>query len=306
MLGMIVLVMLLGLFAGMVIHENIEEREAKNLAEERQKEVRPIRVKRNQVIQKLDALEDEYKKKINGLAVSGVLFTDLNERIYSEIYPVMEAYGRMGTIVISYSCLVEQENKMNWEQFGALMDYGWTWCPAWNQGDSLEQIEYVLEQLSSIEEPLEGVLYFQKDAYAEKYKTQLLQEGYQLILHHGENNLSLTKEEESGLIYIGVVGIQGESPRYQVEKAVSANGVVFNAVGYLDENDQYEQDKLEAMLNTLKAFETDETLLFMNPKEAMEYKKEISACREKRKAEYTEKKESLENEKEELEKQIGF
>lgn len=81
-----------------------------------EEELRPLYVEKNRMERELEQLADEYELRISGTGTVGILFTDLDERIYTELYPVMKEYGYTGIIAVSGSYLPGGEGCLSVEQ----------------------------------------------------------------------------------------------------------------------------------------------------------------------------------------------
>ena len=133
----------------------------------------PLREEKTRLEQELNALQDEYDLMISGAGIVTVLFTDLDERIYTEIYPIMEKYGYTGVLAVSGSSLPGGEGLLSSEQITELLEAGWACCPAWLEGDSLQTVldlEAILAVLGA--EPSHTV-YFEEGAYTQAYDPEL-------------------------------------------------------------------------------------------------------------------------------------
>ena len=62
-------------------------------------------------------LEKKYDNEINGKASVELLFTDLNENIYTDIYPWMKEYGYIGTLAISPKSFPVNKDCLSMKQF---------------------------------------------------------------------------------------------------------------------------------------------------------------------------------------------
>lgn len=305
----LLLVILAVILAIFLFCEYKEEKKAKKQEQELEETQRPIRVELERKKRELDALEKEYSRVLSGSAVSGIIISGLDSRIYTEIYPLINEYGYTATLAVSGSCISPQEEqlaeeRMTWEQLQELLDMGWYWCPAWEAGDDLAAIRYVQENMPADDSFLEGVVYFAEGAYTGEYDTELSENGFELILHHGEEGLELNLIQGEQMNYIGASGLQGNMARYWLENSVAEKGVIFNAVGFKDSGEMYERSKMESMLEALQEFETQGDLIITNPKEALGYKQDKLSSQEEAKEEYEGQVNELEQEIQELEQQL--
>ena len=61
---------------------------------------------------------------MSGAGTATVLFTDLDERIYTDIYPTMEEDGFVGMLAVSSAYLPDGEGRLTSEQIRELLEAG--------------------------------------------------------------------------------------------------------------------------------------------------------------------------------------
>src|SRR5699024_8780929 len=83
------------------VGQKLSEKRQEEVYQAMNEELMPLRVEKNRLVQSLDRLESGYGKLLQGMGTAEILFTDLDERIYKEIYPAMEEYGFTGLLAVS-------------------------------------------------------------------------------------------------------------------------------------------------------------------------------------------------------------
>ena len=281
-----------------------QERQRTEL-EQKEEQVRPLRLEKTQLQQQIDDLDDEYNLMVSKTGTVTVLFTDLDERIYTDIYPMMKEYGFVGMLAISSEYLPDGEGRLTSEQIGELRDAGWGCCPTWQTGGSIQSIQDQETVLANLGISSSHTVYFEKGAYSQIYDEELAAAGYTTAIHHGEEELPLVTSEVSGQVWHpGAVGLQGKEPRYRLEDAVGERANIIFTVSYVHEEEMYNSNPFVSMLNYLEDYSARSELTVTLPESAREYFYTASQTADEIEAEYQQKREELEGQLQEIEEQI--
>lgn len=302
----ILILLLAGIIVLMLWRERTEQSRQQKEYGQKEEQLRPLRVKRTQLGQELDKLEDEYTLLVSGTTgTATVLFTDLDERIYTELYPTMEEYGFVGMLAISSEYLPDGEGRMTSEQIHELMDAGWGCCPTWQTGGDLQSVQYLETVLTGFGVSPSYTVYFEEGAYSQSCDAELAAAGYTAVIHHGEEGLALVTSEVSGEVWHpGAVGLQGNEPRFRLEDAVEDKGNIIFTVSYVREDEMYESDPFVSMLDYLEQYSSESKLMVTLPGAAREYYQGVARDAETQIEEYNQKKEELESQLQDIEEQI--
>ena len=85
-----------GCLAFFIWTENRAERKRQETSDAMEQELRPLEVERHKLRQELDKIQTKYKRESQGTGNLVLLFTNLDEQIYTEIFPQMEECGFKG------------------------------------------------------------------------------------------------------------------------------------------------------------------------------------------------------------------
>ena len=119
---LLILILLMAGALGLLLWRDVaEQRRQRTESAQREEQLRPLRVEKTQLEQELEDLENEYNLMATGAGTVTVLFTDLDERIYTDIYPTMKEYGFAGMLAISSDYLPDGEGRMTSEQIRELL-----------------------------------------------------------------------------------------------------------------------------------------------------------------------------------------
>lgn len=301
----ILIIVMAAAVAWMLLENAVKQKDQQMDSEKTEEEMRPLRVEKDRLERELEELEDEYELRISGTGTVGILFTDLDERIYTEIYPIMKDYEYTGILAVSGSYLPGGEGRLSVEQMTELLEDGWVCCPTWRAGDSLQTILDLEATLAGMGAVPSHTIYFEEGAYTQAYDTELAGAGYTTVIHHGEEGLPLvTSDVETAVWHPGAVGLQGEEPRYRLEDAVEDKGNIIFTVSYTREDEMYDSDPFISMLDYLKEYESRSEVSVMAPWEARGYFTDLISGGETLSAEYEEKKADLEEQIQEIQMKI--
>lgn len=291
--------------------ERQENQEVQRKAARLEKELSPLEVEKNRLQQELAALKSDYKEELKGDGSFVLLFTDLSETIYTEIFPKMKNYGFTGILTISPVQYPGQEGCLSTEQFKSLLDAGWACCLKWEEdakpeewlSDSRETVRVV-----GIAEP--ETVYFPEKTYSSDLDSFFVKEGFTAAVHHGEGDLPLvTSEAEDGLWHPGAMAWSQSGAEQMLEEAALRGGNLVFTVGSDSEQEQYEEEAFANMLWRVKNYCDEEGMRVYGLLEAMEYRREVGEGDSEAEKGYKEKRRSLEEEiaglEEEMERITG-
>lgn len=283
-------------------------RDRKNQAEAyeaKQEEKEPLVKEKRRLQRELEELTDTYNKKISGTGTVSIIFTDTDEKINIEILPVMEAFGYTGVLAVEKSKMPGGEGLLTEEEFRDLVELGWKCCPAWTEGDTINDITAVRDRLTEIAGVTAPMVLFEEGVYSSDKDDLLFQEGFTIAVHHGEEGLPVVAAaDESELWHPGAVGLMGKEPRYRLEDAVAQKRNIIYIVGFEKEDEMYNRDSFLSMLNYIEEAENKDGMIVLTPDEARAYLTEIMSGAEALQAELDEKSGEVEEELREVEKEL--
>ena len=299
-IAIVLTVVLAGVLGFFLWNEYRGEQERQAQYEARERELRPLTVQYNDLQKQLTNLEELYKAKKEGIGTTSVIFVDMDERIYTDCYPVMKEKGYTGILAVSDTMFPGIEGCMSMEHFQELIQAGWTICLNWNAEQPIESwLPSVTENLAAIGMESGNIMYFPNGTYTQEYDAVLLEYGFTVAVHHGEEGRSMILSgDEDGVWHPGAVGLQGKEPKAKMQESVTGKGYLINVVGFRLEEDMYNDKMFRSMLDFCSEIEAKNSLMVMDINAAREY------CRQRMMG-YPDLEEEYRQQREELEKQIA-
>lgn len=244
-------------------------------------------------------LEKNYQEKTEPKATTHLLFTDLNEGVYTKCYPLMAKKGYTGTLAVSSKQLPGAEGCISEKQYKELIENGWDVCVQWEKSTNVNRWWNNLQkEMQKLDMNPEGVIYFPKGTYSTNLDTRLAQMGFKIVISEKEDKESpLQKQYEEGIWHIGAMGNMTTQPKKWLKEAVAQDANIIFLVSFQVEHQRYDEASFPRMLSAFEDFVVTKELMVCNAQDAREHyrvcQKGISPEIE---VEYQEAKEELEEE----------
>lgn len=267
---------------------------------------RPLLVKQQQLERELKELEENYESERTPKGSTQIVFTELDARVYSEIYPIMKRYNFKGILSLSLSEYPGAEGCMSLPQFKELMNAGWTACITWDTETKLDAWWMLMSaKIQELGIAMPTTAYFKTGTYTTGIDDVLKEKGITAVYHHGEelDLIQLSYEEE--LWHLGAVGLMGEKPKLRMEEAIEAKGNVAFLVGFELEDELYNENSFTSMLNYFDTYRaSDELVVGSLADAANHYQTRYSEADGDVSAAFQREKEALETELADIAKQL--
>lgn len=260
---------------------------------------RPLLVKKQQLEQKLSDLDKNYEARKIPRGTTQIIFTGLEADVYNICYPIMKKFEYTGILAISLSQLPGMEGLMSVEQFQQLIDEGWTICIKWDAETPVSnwwpELQKQVEQLGL---QTGAVVYFTTGTYTSKLDAQIVDMGFSVVVHHGEESGSLIQlNDEEGLWHLGAVGLMGKKPKLRLTEAVTQKGNITYLVGFQLEDELYHERSFVTMLSYFNAHEANQELIVSDIEVARQhYRDRLVVYEQEREEEYKQAKAAIEEE----------
>lgn len=302
----VTIVLAMGLFAFIW---GVQKQEDKMAAqhEELYEQRRPLAVRQEQIEQELETLEETYEKSTSPNAVVQVLFTELDEQVYTLCYPIMQEYEYTGTLALSPEQFPGEEGCMTVEQFRELIDAGWEICITWQTGADVNQWWPNLQNKLTVLGVESGqVLYFPKGTYSADLDASIQELGFSVaVISKAEEETPLQLQYEEGVWHVGAVGLMSSKPRLWLREAVAQDANLAYLIGFEVEEELYNEKSFRSMLTCFDEYEATEELIVTNIDDAREhYHSRSVGVNPELESQYQEKKAALEAELSEVKKQL--
>lgn len=301
----LVLVIALSIFLWTVKQgEQMESQKYAAIEEER----RPLLVKKQEIMQQLIDLDNQYEADKIPKGTTQVIFTGLEADVYNVCYPIMKEFEYTGTLALSLTQLPGMEGLMTVEQFQQLIGEGWNICIKWDAQTPVKkwwpELQKQLKQLGLPESP---VVYFTTGTYTGTLDKQLEGMGFSIVVHHGEESGSLLQmNDEEGIWHLGAVGLMGEKPKLRLTEAIAQKANITYLVGFQLDDERYDERSFRSMLAYFDAYETNLELIVSDMETARQhYRARGAVSEEARTEEYRQARTALETELAAVEQELN-
>ncbi len=295
-----VVIFCLVLMAVLFVYNRSENRKKVEMLQEEQRE-RVSEAENEELLrEELEKLEKNYREETKGVATGEWVVTQLNEAVYTDMYPVTKRFDAEIVLGLSEEEFPGNDGKITRGQFAELVGNGWSYLFVYDgEKDLGEWIETMKEKMRSIGFKSPGTIYFEYEKYKPEYDEALLQAGFETVVHHGENDLPMTglEIEENGLWKVGSVNWNGDGVD-EVLDALAAGGYnMAFTVDFGKEESKFTEAGFEEMLEYIAPNRESGKLNVTGFSEARDAVK-------KRWEDNSEKRAEFEKRKSEIEKQL--
>lgn len=305
-IAIVAAVFLAGVLLFLFWQEKITEGEKEEAYVNMEKELRPLDLDKRKIRQELDDLSEVYMDESQGMASLVLLFTDMDEIIYTEIFPKMKEHGFIGVLAISKEQFPGQAGCLSKEQFRELIDAGWKYCLKWEKDVvTNEWLATVSKLMREAEVSRPETVYFPQDSYDAQLDNFLTRQGYSVAIHHGEGDLPLILPESGeGLWHPGAYGWNQKGVSTLLSDAISQRGNLVFTVGTDSESEEYLEEDFSMMLKKVNDYCQAGDLMVTDLITAREYRRNLEDGQEGRTLKYQEQKAELEKQLSEIEDEI--
>ncbi|MBR5094613.1 MAG: hypothetical protein IK095_05920 [Oscillospiraceae bacterium] len=228
-----------------------QDREMKQRLETLREEASDLEKQRDELVALRDREERDYHTATQRKATEQLLFLEPDERIYSELAPILREAGCVGNIGLSGVLLPGEPGAIGREQLDELLAEGWELCLICDSGEDFadwdRQIAQRLAQ-AQIEKP--RAVYFAEGLYSGALEEEILACGYTVAIHHGEDGVP------------AIAGDAGEGPwlpgahpwnfagiKTQINSNIRKGGDQVFTVSFAEERELYVDYAFQSMLD---------------------------------------------------------
>lgn len=267
----------------MFVQENKKQEERRKEYAAFQEELIPLNVKKRHIEQQLEAGKDTEKEAEKKKATTVILFTDLNKKIYDDALPIMNKYGYKGVLAVSDTQFPGEKGCITINRFKSLIKKGWSYCLAWDgETEFYGWLDGMQTRLKKLKLKSPNAIYFENRNYKDSYEKNLAAEGFQTVVHHGEEGLSIIPKEMDGEVWFpGIYGMLGEAPRTQLEEAIKRNSNIVYGVGFEQAHEKFDKETFDSMLGWFHSYEKEKQLSVTTLEDARKYQEKLQKEAEK-------------------------
>lgn len=272
-----------------------------------EQDMKSLNQEKEQLENDLSNLEKSYNNETQGMSSVVFLFTNLDENIYTDIYPTMKEYGFVGMLTLSPTIFPGQDNCLSLEQFNELIKMGWQCCLKW---DESEDIDKWLESCKTVAKKagieLPETVYFPENSYRSEYNGSLMKQGISIVVHHGEEKLSLTTlESKENLWYSGAIPWNRDGASSILSNVINQKtGDIIFTIGSDSYRERYKKNRFNSMLTKINNYSKTNNIFVSSILGVKEYRKELENKRIGLENGFITQKEELETKISELDKEI--
>ena len=167
-----------------------ENRKSKQKIENVKSRASAMELERDHLMTEIDLGEQRCSDESKGVGTEQLLMLDLDERIFTQLYPLMRELELPGVLGLERDSLPGMIGKLSRQEFDELLAAGWGTCLICPDGDDFDRWDQEITAALARENiPKPCTVYFPEGAFSSKLKEQLLQHGYTIAIHHGEDGL---------------------------------------------------------------------------------------------------------------------
>ena len=262
--GLPIVLVVLGvvLLAALLVLAMMDKPKAQKQAEIQERAAR-LEQERDTLMAKRDALQQNYLKQKEHPATEQILFLELDPKLYSEAFPLMEKAGAVGTLGLSPGNFPGDADRITWDQFDELQKAGWDYCLVCGSGEDFSDWDSDMTrrlEIAGLDKP--ATVYFEKAAFDVSLKEEILRCGYLTAVHHGENKLSLIGREATDDLWLpGAHPWNYEGVRIDIQETVRFQGDTCFTVTFSQGSDLFAKGAFSSMLEYVSIFLSDGSMV---------------------------------------------
>ncbi len=249
-IALILVVLLLG--AGVYYLRKVENADKRNMRD-LYTEVEPLQRQREALVAERDQLEFDYALQMRDVSTIQLLIREMDEEVYTEVYPLMRDRGIVGVLGINTKQLPGLRGKMTIDQFNRLLMDGWGTCLIFekNQNFSL-WFNSVSNWLTREGLPVPMAIYFPDGNYDSSLDEKLAERGISTVILPAENGRSATVTSLDGeLWFTGAMPWNYTGVATDTELLARTNGANLTFTMSLNDHwDAYEKEPFTHVLDS--------------------------------------------------------
>ena len=238
---------------GAVLADNIKRKRAEANSLGFEEKTYDLQVQKQSLLVEYANVEEYYLKSIADGSYMGIMFTELDETLYNDVFPMFLKRtdgARRSAPVIGFMALYEgnmpgDEDKITRPQFDIMVEAGWEYVLYWDgEGELEEYIPRMKEVFNSLGLKFPNVILFRSRTYSSSYDKYLKNQGIAHAIHHGEENLPIIDMNADSQIWRpGSIGwnTHGQA-NLLLNSVVGKGGVAFFEVNFSDTTGEFRFD----------------------------------------------------------------
>lgn len=153
--------------------------------------VQELEYHRSALEQELYTLERRQNDRSCGMGI--LLFERPEERLYTQVLPVMEEFGLTGAVVLTPEEYPGAPGCITVEQMTQLQEAGWVFCAGWDGSRTLSELQ---KPFTALKLSKTKTVCVRSGAFREDTASRLNSAGYTVVFHHGETESLLSRQSK--------------------------------------------------------------------------------------------------------------
>ena len=189
-IALILVVLLLG--AGVYYLRKVDNADKRTMRD-LYSEVEPLQRQREALAAERDELEVDYALQMRDVGTIQLLLREMDERVYTEVYPLMRDRGIVGVLGINTRQLPGLTKKITVDQFNRLLMDGWGTCLIYERTASFPVwYNSISNWLTREGLPVPTAVYFPSGNYDSSLNEKLIERGISTVILPAEDGRSMT------------------------------------------------------------------------------------------------------------------
>ncbi len=261
----IALLLVLALLAAGVLYLRKVERADQQNMQDLYTMVEPLQRERDVLVQERDQIAADYALQMRDVGTVELLFREMDNKIFSEVYPLMRDRGITGVLGLSLQEYPGLQNKMTLEQYSRLLMDGWGSCLVYSDGmnDPETWFTTLKNNLEHDKLPMPTAIFFPEGKYDSSMKEMLLNWGIQTVVVPTEDGRSNTvTAPQDGLWFTGAMPWNYTGVNRDTELLAYTNGAnLLFTISFNNLWDAYDRDAFVKVLDNWVSMLLEENIL---------------------------------------------
>ena len=314
----LVLALALALLAAVFLYIRNTERAEQMQMQQMYQKIEPLQAEQQSLKWELEKLDTEYENRSRDFSTLQIMFREMPEKLYSEVYPLMRDRGIRGVFCLSMDKYPGTGINISAVQYQRMINDGWGICYYY---DSELELDYWLTNLESwLERDGLGIptsIYFPQ-GYSSAVDEILANHGITIVVENVDE-VSCEEVKESGPLWISgamiwnYTGVIGD-----LEKLAQADGGnLVLRVSFTESDDGYQRLSFINCLNELQGLSVEQKqeneenasisdgLMLLNLDAARDWHRHVNDDLQEQEEEYNARRAEIEERLEEIAEEIS-
>ena len=265
----VAIVLLLALLGGggflIMKQRSVRQQEAAR-QQEIQRQMIPLQQEKRALLDQMQQLQRQYDGKMAQQATMQFVFTQLDERLYLEVFPAMLQNGIAGVMALSGEEYPGAPGRITSRQFDEMVRDGWTYCLQWDGSgllwDAFTDVQWKMPE-NQIEMP--DTVYLAPGVYKREMDATLTAQGIRMVIHHGEDGLPVDITDVQGsLWHLGAAVWKTESARQNLSANIENRGNLVFDVSFDSAYGTYSLMGFRDLMYATAQYQSENTLQVTN------------------------------------------